>query len=258
MLDGQPYRAELLDGGAALRLTSRDDPRSGIRFSRTISPLAGRSGVQFEATMTNVDTKPRRWGIWAHTQLDAATRDGHSFNPLMRAFCPLNPRSKFPRGYDVIFGEKDNPSFRADRERGHVFTDRLLHARGRDETMILGSATLEPLVRKLVPEAEVISRPRFSTLRHAGTVKLSRLPPRSAVVAFSAEQVYAVAEMLRRYRGGAALVMGAMSPQTRNARASSQLRYGRADGSSNSSRANSAQSIVAARNPRHSASGWAP
>ena len=123
VLDGQPYRAELLDGGAALRLTSRDDPRSGIRFSRTIRPLAGRSGVQFEATMTNVDTKPRRWGIWAHTQLDAVTRDGRSFNPLMRAFCPLNPLSKFPRGYDVIFGEKDNPSFRADRERGLVCVD---------------------------------------------------------------------------------------------------------------------------------------
>ena len=122
-----------------------------------------------------------------------------------------------PVGADVAFVALDEAQLAADRERGHVFTDRLLHARGRDETMILGSATLEPLVRKLVPEAEVISRPRFSTLRHAGTVKLSRLPPRSAVVAFSAEQVYAVAEMLRRYRGGAALVMGAMSPQTRNA-----------------------------------------
>jgi len=123
VLDGQPYRAELLDGGTALRLTSRDDPRSGIRFSRTIRPLDGRSGVQFEVTMTNVDTKPRRWGIWAHTQLAAAARDGRSFNPLMRAFCPLNPRSKFPRGYDVIFGEKDNSSFRADRERGLVCVD---------------------------------------------------------------------------------------------------------------------------------------
>jgi ATP-dependent RNA helicase SUPV3L1/SUV3 len=122
-----------------------------------------------------------------------------------------------PVGADVAFVALDEAQLGADRERGHVFTDRLLHARGRDETMILGSAALEPLVRQLVPEAEVIGRPRFSTLRHAGTVKLSRLPPRSAVVAFSAEQVYAVAEMLRRHRGGAALVMGAMSPQTRNA-----------------------------------------
>ena len=123
VLDGQPYRAEMLDGGAALRLTSRDDPRSGIRFSRTIRPLPGRSGVRFEATMTNVDSKPRRWGIWAHTQLNAAHRDGSGFNPLMRAYCPLNPVSKFPRGYRVIFGEEDNPSFRADRERGLVCVD---------------------------------------------------------------------------------------------------------------------------------------
>ncbi|MFN5822128.1 MAG: helicase-related protein, partial [Novosphingobium sp.] len=97
-----------------------------------------------------------------------------------------------------------------------VFTDRLLHTRGREETMILGSATLEPMVRALVPEAEIVGRPRFSTLSHAGARKLSRIPPRSAIVAFSAEQVYAIAEMLRRFRGGAAVVMGALSPETRN------------------------------------------
>ena len=111
----------------------------------------------------------------------------------------------------------DEAQLAGDRERGHIFTDRLLHARGREETMILGSATLEPLVRALVPEAEVIARPRFSTLTHVGAKKLSRIPPRSAIVAFSAEQVYAIAEMLRRFRGGAAVVMGALSPQTRNA-----------------------------------------
>ncbi|MEA3067405.1 MAG: ATP-dependent helicase, partial [Sphingomonadales bacterium] len=102
-------------------------------------------------------------------------------------------------------------------ERGHVFTDRMLRARGREETLILGSDTLRPLIRELLPEAEIVSRPRFSTLRYAGSVKLSRLPPRSAVVAFSAEQVYALAEMLRRFKGGAAVVMGALSPSTRNA-----------------------------------------
>src|SRR5690606_40783083 len=104
----------------------------------------------------------------------------------------------------------------ADPERGHIFTDRLLHARGREETMLLGSATLAPVVQALLPEAEITSRPRFSTLSHSGTAKLSRLPPRSAVVAFSAEQVYAVADLLRRFRGGAAVVMGALSPETRN------------------------------------------
>lgn len=111
----------------------------------------------------------------------------------------------------------DEAQLSADRERGHVFTDRLLHARGREETMILGSSTLEPMIKALIPRAEIVTRPRFSTLRHAGARKLSRIPPRSAIVAFSAEQVYATAEMLRRFRGGAAVVMGALSPQTRNA-----------------------------------------
>lgn len=121
-----------------------------------------------------------------------------------------------PRDPDLAFVAIDEAQIGADRERGHVFTDRLLHTRGREETMILGSATIEPLVRALVPEAEIVGRPRFSTLSHVGARKLSRLPPRSAIVAFSAEQVYAIAEMLRRFRGGAAVVMGALSPETRN------------------------------------------
>ena len=115
------------------------------------------------------------------------------------------------------FAAIDEAQLGVDPERGHVFTDRMLRARGREETLILGSDTLKPLVRKLLPDAEIVSRPRFSTLRYAGNVKLSRLPARSAVVAFSAEQVYALAEMLRRFRGGAAVVMGALSPATRNA-----------------------------------------
>ena len=110
----------------------------------------------------------------------------------------------------------DEAQIGADPERGHIFTDRLLNARGREETMILGSATLEPIVKALIPGAELVERPRFSTLTHAGSAKLSRLPPRSAVVAFSVEQVYAMAEALRRFRGGAAVVMGALSPETRN------------------------------------------
>jgi ATP-dependent RNA helicase SUPV3L1/SUV3 len=122
-----------------------------------------------------------------------------------------------PLQREVGFVAIDEAQLGADPERGHVFTDRLLHARGRDETMILGSAALTPLVRHLVPEAEIIERPRFSTLSYAGAKKLSRLPKRSVVVAFSAEEVYAVAEALRRLRGGAAVVMGALSPRTRNA-----------------------------------------
>jgi ATP-dependent RNA helicase SUPV3L1/SUV3 len=118
---------------------------------------------------------------------------------------------------EVGFVALDEAQLGADPERGHVFTDRLLRARGRDETMILGSSALKPMVRALVPDAEIVERPRFSTLTYAGAKKLSRLPKRSAIVAFSAEEVYAVAEMLRRLRGGAAVVMGALSPRTRNA-----------------------------------------
>jgi ATP-dependent RNA helicase SUPV3L1/SUV3 len=122
-----------------------------------------------------------------------------------------------PMERDFAFVALDEAQLGADPERGHVFTDRMLHARGREETMILGSEALAPMVRALLPKAEIIGRPRFSTLTYAGPTKLSRLPPRSAIVAFSADQVYAVAEMLRRMRGGAAVVMGALSPRTRNA-----------------------------------------
>ncbi|TFI58759.1 helicase [Sphingomonas parva] len=122
-----------------------------------------------------------------------------------------------PMERDFAFVALDEAQLGADPERGHVFTDRMLHARGREETMILGSEALAPMVRALLPKAEIIGRPRFSTLSYVGPTKLSRLPPRSAIVAFSAEQVYAVAEMLRRMRGGAAVVMGALSPRTRNA-----------------------------------------
>ena len=118
---------------------------------------------------------------------------------------------------DFAFAAIDEAQLGVDPERGHVFTDRMLRARGREETLILGSESLKPLVRKLLPRAEIITRPRFSTLRYAGSTKLTRLPPRSAIVAFSAEQVYGLAEMLRRFKGGAAVVMGSLSPATRNA-----------------------------------------
>jgi ATP-dependent RNA helicase SUPV3L1/SUV3 len=122
-----------------------------------------------------------------------------------------------PVGKDVAFVALDEAQLGADPERGHVFTDRLLHLRGRDETMILGSDTIRPIVRALLPDAEIVGRPRFSTLSHVGPKKLSRLPKRSAVVAFSAEDVYGLAEMIRRQKGGAAVVMGGLSPRTRNA-----------------------------------------
>jgi ATP-dependent RNA helicase SUPV3L1/SUV3 len=117
----------------------------------------------------------------------------------------------------VAFLGIDEVQMCADPDRGHLFTDRLLHARGELETMFMGAETIRPLLRRLVPDAEFITRPRFSSLTNAGSCKLSRLPPRSAVVAFSAADVYSIAELVRRQRGGAALVLGALSPRTRNA-----------------------------------------
>ena len=105
----------------------------------------------------------------------------------------------------------------ADPDRGHVFTDRLLHARGLVETMFMGADTIRPLLHRLVPGVLVDTRPRLSQITHAGPAKLIRLPPRTAVVAFSAAEVYAIAELIRRRRGGCAVVMGRLSPRTRNA-----------------------------------------
>jgi ATP-dependent RNA helicase SUPV3L1/SUV3 len=122
-----------------------------------------------------------------------------------------------PLNRDVEFLAVDEIQLCADPERGHVFTHRLLHARGRYETMMLGAATMAPLIRRLTPDADIVFRERFSRLTYDGSKKLTRLPRRSAVVAFSAEAVYAIAELIRRQRGGAAVVMGSLSPRTRNA-----------------------------------------
>jgi len=122
-----------------------------------------------------------------------------------------------PVDKQVSFLAVDEIQLAADPERGHVFTDRLLHARGADETLFLGAETIRPLIVKLIPGIEIITRPRFSKLTYAGTRKVTRLPPRSAVVAFSAAEVYGMAELVRRQRGGTAVVLGALSPRTRNA-----------------------------------------
>jgi ATP-dependent RNA helicase SUPV3L1/SUV3 len=122
-----------------------------------------------------------------------------------------------PREANVDFLAIDEVQLCADPERGHVFTDRLLHVRGRQETLLLGAQTMREAITDLIPGANFVSRPRLSKLTYAGEKKITRLPPRSAVVAFSAAEVYAIAELIRRQRGGAAVVLGALSPRTRNA-----------------------------------------
>jgi ATP-dependent RNA helicase SUPV3L1/SUV3 len=122
-----------------------------------------------------------------------------------------------PRDLDVSFLAVDEIQIAADLERGHVFTDRILHRRGRDETLLLGAATMRPMIERLLPGASIVTRPRLSQLEFAGDRKITRQPRRTAIVAFSADEVYAIAELIKRQHGGAAVVLGSLSPRTRNA-----------------------------------------
>lgn len=122
-----------------------------------------------------------------------------------------------PRETKASFVAIDEIQLAGDLERGHIFTDRLLHLRGRDETLLLGSGTMKPILQQMLPGITVVERPRLSQLFYAGQKKITRLPQRTAIVAFSADEVYAIAELIRRQRGGAAVVLGALSPRTRNA-----------------------------------------
>ncbi|SMX37442.1 helicase-related protein [Octadecabacter ascidiaceicola] len=135
------------------------------------------------------------------------------------------PRAKYwvstveamPQDIGADFVAIDEIQLCADLDRGHVFTDRLLRMRGLQETLFMGAETMWGAIASMVPEAEFLKRERFSTLTYSGSKKISRMPARSAIVGFSVENVYAIAELLRRQKGGAAVVMGALSPRTRNA-----------------------------------------
>ncbi len=135
------------------------------------------------------------------------------------------PRTKYwvatvesmPQDTGVDFVAIDEIQLCADPERGHVFTDRLLHARGQHETLFMGAETMRGVIAGLVPKVQFLKRERFSTLTYTGPKKISRMKPRSAIVGFSVDQVYGIAELIRRQKGGCAVVMGALSPRTRNA-----------------------------------------
>jgi ATP-dependent RNA helicase SUPV3L1/SUV3 len=136
---------------------------------------------------------------------------------------PKHPRyyictvEAMPRNTEVEFLAIDEVQLAGDEERGHIFSDRLLNWRGTRETMLLGAETIRPLLEQILPAANFITRPRFSQLSYGGQKKITRLARRAAIVAFSSEAVYTIAEFIRRQRGGAAVVMGALSPRTRNA-----------------------------------------
>ncbi|MDA5094562.1 helicase-related protein [Aliiroseovarius sp. KMU-50] len=122
-----------------------------------------------------------------------------------------------PPGMGADFVAIDEIQLSCDPERGHVFTDRLLHMRGTQETLLMGSDTMRGVIAALVPKVEFIRRERFSELVYGGSKKISRMPGRSAIVGFSVDNLYAIAELMRRQKGGVAVVMGALSPRTRNA-----------------------------------------
>ena len=122
-----------------------------------------------------------------------------------------------PQGMGADFLAVDEIQLCADPERGHVFTERLLSARGLHETLFMGADTMRDPIQSLIPDAQFVARERMSELAYSGPKKISRMRPRSAIVGFSVENVYAIAELIRRQKGGAAVVMGALSPRTRNA-----------------------------------------
>lgn len=121
-----------------------------------------------------------------------------------------------PRQTNAAFVAIDEVQLAGDLERGHIFTDRILHLRGRDETLLLGAGTMRGILEHTLRGLSVVTRPRMSRLEYAGQKKITRLPRRSAIVAFSSEEVYAIGELIRRQRGGVAVVLGALSPRTRN------------------------------------------
>jgi ATP-dependent RNA helicase SUPV3L1/SUV3 len=170
--------------GLPLRLLARE----------VYNKVADRAGVDAVALITGEEKiKPPRPRFWVSTV------------------------EAMPRDLDVSFLAVDEIQIAADLERGHVFTDRILHRRGRDETLLLGAATMRPIIERLLPGASIVTRPRLSQLEFAGDRKITRQPRRTAIVAFSADEVYAIAELIRRQHGGAAVVLGSLSPRTRNA-----------------------------------------
>ena len=210
----QPTRASRTRGaGVTAVLGPTNTGKTHLAIERMLAHSSGMIGLPLRLLAREVYNKVS----------DRVGKDAVALITGEEKIKPQNPRfwvstvEAMPRDLNVAFLAVDEVQLGADFERGHVFTDRMLNARAREETLVLGAATVRPMVERLLPGAHVISRPRLSTLTYAGEKKLTRLPSRSAIVAFSAEEVYAIAELIRRQRGGAAVVLGALSPRTRNA-----------------------------------------
>ena len=135
--------------------------------------------------------------------------------PSAKYFCCTVESMPLERSFSFV--AIDEIQLAADPDRGHIFTDRILNTRGTEETVLLGAETIKPILQKILPNCSIEIRPRLSILSYLGVKKLTRLKPRSAIVAFSIPEVYKIAELIRTKKGGAAIVMGALSPRTRNA-----------------------------------------
>ncbi len=155
-----------------------------------------------------------------------ANEIGFSFVALITGeekIIPKNPKfyictvEAMPLDIEVDFLAIDEVQLASDPERGHIYTDRLLYSRGNLETIFLGSLTIKKLILSIIPDIEIITRPRLSKLTYSGSKKISKLPKRTAIVAFSINRVYEIADFIRQQNGGAAVVLGALSPRTRNA-----------------------------------------
>src|SRR5215475_9215363 len=210
----QPNRASRTRGaGVTAVLGPTNTGKTHLAIERMLAHSSGVIGLPLRLLAREVYNKV----------VDRVGKDSVALVTGEEKIKPPNPRfwvctvEAMPRDLDVAFLAVDEVQLGADFERGHVFTDRMLNARAREETLVLGAATIRPMVEKLLPGAHVVSRPRLSMLTYAGEKKLTRLPRRTAIVAFSAEEVYSIAELIRRQRGGAAVVLGALSPRTRNA-----------------------------------------
>ncbi|OAF13477.1 helicase [Bradyrhizobium centrolobii] len=209
-----PFASERLPGaGVTAVLGPTNTGKTHLAIERMLAHSSGMIGLPLRLLAREVYNK-------------IADRAGSEAVALITGEEKIKPRSPrywvstveaMPRDLNVSFLAVDEVQIAADLERGHVFTDRILNRRGRDETLLLGAATMRPIIERLLPGVSMITRPRLSSLEFAGDRKITRQPRRTAIVAFSADEVYAIAELIRRQHGGAAVVLGSLSPRTRNA-----------------------------------------
>jgi ATP-dependent RNA helicase SUPV3L1/SUV3 len=203
--------------GLSAQLTAVLGPTNTGKTHLAVERMCAHPGgaIGFPLRLLAREVYDRVVALKGQNQVALVTGEERIVPPSARYF--LCTAESLPTDRAFPFLAIDEAQMGADPDRGHVFTNAMLHMRGTSETMILGAETLRPLIRRLLPDAAIVSRPRFSRLSFVEPRKLSRLPPRTAVVAFTAADVYALAEMLRRHKGGAAVVMGGLSPRTRNA-----------------------------------------